>query len=314
MQHACNPPGNPNAFRTQQNCGTSVNCLAGQSGNGRSLPVYIEPGERRFTLITNTTTGNGFLRYQNNKWFIRSPCTSVATTTPIWTGNDHVAHAPHPALNPNYQRQLPSVPGHNPLAPPIIRLKTEPQIGHSAKPGAKPGLDPTVEGATDPQTGLASAPPTVGRAREWVPGRSPRNHRPRGRRQPRRRERERKTLPRSAAIRIALLRGLDMISEASELVDALYEALPEATKRRWEGKAKWFEYDNVGDYSDDRGLLDNAGQYGILGADWKLQALYHNWHKVDLDKAFENIAVNSFEDALYGRAFGGASKIGAHGV
>lgn len=105
-----------------------------------------------------------------------------------------------------------------------------------------------------------------------------------------------------------------MISEASELVDALYEALPEATKRRWEGKAKWFEYDNVGDYSDDRGLLDNAGQYGILGADWKLQALYHNWHKVDLDKAFENIAVNSFEDALYGRAFGGASKIGAHGV
>jgi len=101
-----------------------------------------------------------------------------------------------------------------------------------------------------------------------------------------------------------ILKILDIVSEASEWVGALYDALPEETKRDWEalhadghyvkidGKWKWITVK--------RGLLDNAGQYGIDGADWRLGALWHNWHKVDIEKALKNIIANELQDKILG--------------
>ena len=49
-----------------------------------------------------------------------------------------------------------------------------------------------------------------------------------------------------------------------------------------------------------RGLADQAGQYGIDGADWKAKAIWHNRDKIDINKAIEEIIKNSVEDDLYG--------------
>lgn len=84
-----------------------------------------------------------------------------------------------------------------------------------------------------------------------------------------------------------LLGLLDAISEGAEVVDAIYEALPEKTKRKW-------------DCSGGRGLVDSAGQYGIDKADCKLAALWHNWHKVDIEEAVRNIIANQLQDRVIG--------------
>lgn len=101
-----------------------------------------------------------------------------------------------------------------------------------------------------------------------------------------------------------VLKILDIVSEGSELVGAFYDALPKDTRQKWEadyagghfaevdGKWKWI--------IDSRGLLDNAGQYGIDGADWKARALWHNWHKVDIEQAIKNVIANEFQDKILG--------------
>lgn len=97
-------------------------------------------------------------------------------------------------------------------------------------------------------------------------------------------QRERKGL---STMRV-VLSMLDTLSEAAEIVDAVYEALPKKVQRRWGcGKIK-------------RGLIDNAGQYGIDGADCKLRAIWHNLFKVDLEKAVRNIIANEIQDRVIG--------------
>lgn len=84
-----------------------------------------------------------------------------------------------------------------------------------------------------------------------------------------------------------VMNAMDIISEASEFVDALYDALPDDVRKRWDQKG--------------RGLMDSAGQYGIDGADWKLNALWHNWHKVDIEQAIKNIIANELQDKILGK-------------
>lgn len=86
-----------------------------------------------------------------------------------------------------------------------------------------------------------------------------------------------------------IFRILDILSESAEVVDCFYGTLPKATRRRWE-KGR-----------PNRGLLDQAGQYGIDGADWKMQALWHNSPDIDLGKALDCVAANQIEDAIVGR-------------
>lgn len=101
---------------------------------------------------------------------------------------------------------------------------------------------------------------------------------------------ERKVMARSKALLVALFNALDTISEAAEVVDSFYEALPESVRKRWEKNHA----------RPDAPFIDNAGQYGIDGADWKARALYYNWHKVDLDLAVRNVIKNGVEDRLLG--------------
>ena len=117
---------------------------------------------------------------------------------------------------------------------------------------------------------------------------------------PARRTRERKA---KTAIG-TMLKILDIISETAEFVGAFYDALPEQTKRDWEQKYAGGHWVKIkGKYKwilKSRGLLDNAGQYGIDGADWKARALWHNWHKVDIEQAFKNVIANEFQDRILG--------------
>lgn len=114
---------------------------------------------------------------------------------------------------------------------------------------------------------------------------NPRRHR---REPPRPGVREGKVLSRVGALGVAVFRALDWISESAEVVDAVYDALPADVRRRW------------GAGRDDRPVLDQFSQFGIDGADWKLQALFHNWHRVDLPEALKNILKNEIEDKIIG--------------
>lgn len=163
------------------------------------------------------------------------------------------AYAPYDMLDPNIMRQLPG---------------SEP---YPAEPPPAPLPDPAGGEWQWRSDGPPNPPP-----------------RPHMRQPPRGRNKERKARSRSAAVGIALFRALDWISEAAEVVDALYDALPADVKARW-GRGR-----------DGRGFVDQAGQYGIDGADWKLQALYHNWHKVDVPLAIKNIVKNGVEDKVIG--------------
>lgn len=102
---------------------------------------------------------------------------------------------------------------------------------------------------------------------------------------PRRRDREGKALSTAGRIGAALFRLLDALSEGAEIVDAIYDALPEDVKARWNRPKR---------------PGDNFGQYGLEGADWKLQALYYNWHKVDVEQAVKNMWKNALSDRIIG--------------
>ena len=99
--------------------------------------------------------------------------------------------------------------------------------------------------------------------------------------------RERKVIPRGRATAIAVWRAVDRISEAAEVVDAFYDALPADVRKRWKCPAN-------------RGLADTAGQYGIDGADCKARALWHNWDKVDVEQAIRNVVKNQIADKIIG--------------
>lgn len=115
--------------------------------------------------------------------------------------------------------------------------------------------------------------------------------------QPKRKEdKEKKT--KSVGTRVADF--LDFVSESAEVVDAVYQALPDDVKKRWSKGRK----ERPG---------DSMGQYGLDGADWKLQAIYHNWEKIDGAQAVANVLANEFEDRVYGKAFGAQDKVTGRG-
>ena len=178
---------------------------------------------------------------------------------------------PNPRINPNVARRFPSTPPER--VPPQKRGDIEP----------KGEIERNVERG---QWG----------GKEFSPNAPPKFRRHPGARRPAKGEKEKRVKSKIAA----LLNVVDNISELSEIVGALYESLPGGVQRRWEGKAKWFEYDNLVLDRKRRGLLDNAGQYGLDGADWKLQALYYNWHLIDPDIAFRNLITNQTSDWING--------------
>lgn len=111
---------------------------------------------------------------------------------------------------------------------------------------------------------------------------------------------EKKVRAEGLGLGVAIAKALDGLSEASEVVDAIYESLPDDVKRRWGKGRKERDFDQM-------------GQYGIDGADWKLEALWHNWHKINAPEAVKNILYNELEDRLYGRAYAAKDKLQLRG-
>lgn len=108
--------------------------------------------------------------------------------------------------------------------------------------------------------------------------------------------RESKALSKLARFGIALAKVMDTVSESAEIIDAVYDALPQDVKDRWE-KGVSYEYSVY----DGVRQGDNYGQYGIDGADWKVRAIYYNWRKVDIQQAARNIVKNHVSDKIIGK-------------
>jgi len=89
------------------------------------------------------------------------------------------------------------------------------------------------------------------------------------------------------------LKVIGTVTEGADLVDAIYDALPERFRPRWKNT--------------------NHVKRKLTYKE-KLQALYDHWDQVDLPEAVKNIVVNQIEDYFYGKV----GKIGgeisrAHG-
>lgn len=221
--------------------------------------------------------------------------------------------------NPNKQRNRPSPkprpsPKNQPKPQPAIQSWTDvpmPQPVPRQSPRPRPAIppsglepppiddDPDLEVDTrkkpkeEPKPKPAEPPPTVRSEYPDLPPLPAYSRAP-----PTARVREKKALTTSKQVGIAVARALDHISEGAEMVDALYQSLPEDVRRRWEKGRDM-----------DRGMADQAGQYGIDGADWKAKAIWYNAHKIDASSAFRNIILNLIEDELYGMAFAARSNL-----
>lgn len=176
-----------------------------------------------------------------------------------------------PMLDPNVMRLLPA---ELPFEWPTPVLDYVQQIDQAIDEGAKPRESFAIRGGGP--SGPTITRGGIGPSRPPKPG-----------------QKERKG---TTTMRV-LLGLLDSLSEAAEVVDAVYEALPEKTKKQWDcsGKRPGFE-----DVTRSGNMLDNAGQYGIDRADCKLAALWHNSHKIDLEKAVRNIIANQLQDRVIG--------------
>jgi len=98
-------------------------------------------------------------------------------------------------------------------------------------------------------------------------------------------ERERKLRAQPVIVR-SIIKGLGHMTEAGDLIDSFYKAIPaKGTNRRWKGRdGKWRE--------------------AAISPQDKLAFVYKHWSKVDLSEAFKNVVENEIED----RVIGGASN------
>lgn len=121
-------------------------------------------------------------------------------------------------------------------------------------------------------------------------------------------KRGKRTKERKRKVGHTIFRLVDYFSERSETVGALYDSLPLPVRRKWEKKLGfhyvYFKSDGKWHWLPprelERGLTDNAGQYGIDGADWKLKALWYNWHSIDEVEAIKLMIRNEIQDMVLG--------------
>lgn len=292
----------PNHSSNLSNCTPSNMCLGGQSlgePNGILPPTTTNTGY----LISIGIFVSGAWRHTLHSRWTRP---SAAKNNLPLTVPQNIPFIPlDPELDPNLLRDAPSLPMQ--ATPPRVRELTVPDVLErldkltdrsfevqtprtplpltprpKLRPGIGIGLNP-APGAGEPLPGMQPVPKPGTKPK---PDEAPKVRQvpPHRRTKPKFRERQKKVRgPLFAFFAIA-----DAISEAAEVVDALFEALPESVQKRWsKGRTA-------------RKFIDNAGQYGIDGADWKLQAVFHNFHLIDGAEAVKNIIANQAEDKLIG--------------
>lgn len=249
---------------------------------------YYPGGEITDTLVglQNETDGVNRVRISEVWW------RHIPANTPIEAGTDFV---PSPmtlpmdpasrATDPNDDRRQ---PGDDPV----------PEAGQP-HPSAGQSPDP----ATSVDLSLGSSP--------WAfsdNGPVP----PRGRQPVKTNEREAaKQGSLSQRFSRAVFNALDAVSEWGEVINCVYASLPKATRKRWEKDRglHWVKvktmYHPEGQWIKTKArkglsVWETAGQYGIDGADWKSEAIWHNSHLIDGDSAFKCIVLNHLEDKFYG--------------
>lgn len=119
-----------------------------------------------------------------------------------------------------------------------------------------------------------------------------------------------------------LFKILDEVSEGCEVIDALFDALPNDAKKAamkkqgyvWSPSARKYVLPGDGslkasDQTTDafrpqgagsRAFVDQFGQYGADGCEWKAAALYANADRLDVCGGIQNILKNYLEDKLHG--------------
>lgn len=283
------PPYNPNAGNIGPAAlpkpagGHIINCLAGQvPGTTIWLTPYTEVSS---TIVSGASTlfiadiglqGVAQRARHDDVWH-KAGGTGVQPYTVTWAP----AAAAMPAPNPNVIRWTLTEPLTRPQAEPGLLPDGLPLLLEAAlelllqlPERTYPGQNEEIGGMLEIGTGVAPSPqhpPLPGHARK-PPGKG---------------VRERKTLSKSKKIGIALFGALDAVSETSEAVSAIYDSLPDATKKA-----------NPCDRSDFG--IDQAGQYGIDNVDCKIAAIAANWSQVDGAKAWKGIAANLLEDQIHG--------------
>lgn len=270
-------------FRAFGSCAQSVPLLAQAPGPGVGTPLPNRANRERYWWRDYLTPG-GITRgaVVGN---VRSTGASAAQPLPV-SVDLSPAHGGSP--DANAQRWA---PGDAVGEPRPFVLGTGAAVSPRSFANSDLAYQPDYQWMWSPGVGLVDfGPPSVPGPTGPVTLRPPRPGRPPSepvrREPPREREKQRKAVTKTAKIGIALFRALDAASESAEIVDAIYDALPEDVKKRW------WRPDRQG---------DNFGQYGLGGADWKLQALYYNWHRVDVVQAIKNIIKNELTDQTIGR-------------
>lgn len=226
-------------------------CLNNQNGgDARPIGATMPNNVTKFHIAAEVRNPGVTVKY-NQKMVYARPIMNPGPHIAVKPAGQWVDLAVGPMPNPNVQR---AIAAEMPFMP----------------PGGQPPAPVT-------------APPYQGI--QFQPGRPPRPVIPGPRRPPGRGEKHNKNTGSKAAA-VALFKALDGVSEAAEVVDALYDALPKSVRDKWDRKG--------------RGLVDQAGQYGIDGAEWKIQALWYNWEKVDANQALKNLINNSLQDKVHG--------------
>lgn len=292
--------------------------LTGQAfGDGGFIPFYgrepyfgleIGPGETHITVGADWHTNQlcvGWTRDFGAHWIEHSSHLRETIVDPLgqefifspWAYPAAEAHAqvsPFSMPNPNAERHMP------PDSQPIGQAQPVAWQGNIGDPGVAQDVLPELSPAAQAWVGVV--PSTWGFAftggdthadtvadNQPDAQEDPKTDEPQAEaKPPEAMVRERKVKVRSRMLLVALFKALDTASEWGDIVDAMYDALPKDVKKRWKCNRRV-------------PIIDNFGQYGISNADCKSQALWWNWHRLNVPNAIENILMNEVEDAAYGR-------------
>lgn len=254
--------------------------------NAPSCSTISAPASFGFPMNQVPTVTPVFTLYDSGPHFFNrawKPYQKWAQTSPVTQVLPQVNYFPGPALHPETSPVVPR-PAFNPNVQPASSVAPNPDLDPAPRP--EPGAAPA------PRARLVARP---GQPLARMPL-APRNPRP-----PSRGEKEKKVRTRGG---VALFRFLDFVSETSDVIDAFWQALPDDTRKKWK-----CDKPLKGGIVGSNAVSGGGSQYGIAGAECKLEALWHNWHKLDAVKAVGNLLTNEIEDRILGRAYAAADKL-----
>ena len=224
---------------------TFNSCLDGQASGPPNFPV---------TPLSGTTNGLGFRH-------------TVQNSSGSWRAqNQRLYGRPDVGV-----QKLPPAHTHT-------YAEGIPMIGAQSNPNAMRRSPEAARSEPFPmRTGPKPAPDSWGWSSDGTPPAEPTSSRPE------KGTREQKQRSRANRVGTFLWGLMDVASEYTEILDAMYDALPAKDRARW---------------ACAKGI--GIGQYGSEMNTCKGKALFHNWHKMDGPTAFMNIAKMVTEDMTIG--------------